>query len=365
MDTEGKKEVKRQPNKDHDDFARGLLSLPQLAKKLLLYALDKTLKRFVNFDTLRPLSGDHIDKFLRITHSDSIHACDMMPEALSEKGRLLGKIPQFRFVFIWEHKSVVQSLPIDFQVEGYNDSIMRMDFRHDKEALSIVHPILIYHGKDPWVKKRRYDHFEPYLADELLAYIPHPKMTVIDIQAMSNEDIAKAIDLGELRAAFTVLKNAHDEEFFKQDIEKVVKFVHESEMQPKELLDTYLQMLYEYMQRRSKLDNEQFQQVVEQSNSEEMVTEFKTIFQSAKEDGIAIGEANKQKAVKEAITEAVKETTLTAIKGFINKTRLGDAVIADTLDVSVELVKTIREEIKAEKRAEIPKKTRKTKPEKP
>ena len=66
----------------------------------------------------------------------------------------------------------------------------------------------------------RYDHFEPYLADDLLAYIPHSKMTVIDIQAMSNEDIAKAIDLGELRAAFTVLKNAHDEDFLSTILKK-------------------------------------------------------------------------------------------------------------------------------------------------
>ena len=142
---EGKNKPK--PNKDHDELVRGILSLPQLVKKLLIYALDNNLKRFINLDTLRPLSGDHIDKFLRVTHSDSVHACDMTPEALSEKGRLLKKIPQFRFVFIWEHKSAVQSLPIDFQVEGYNDSMMRMDFREEKESLSVVHSILIYHGK--------------------------------------------------------------------------------------------------------------------------------------------------------------------------------------------------------------------------
>ena len=111
-------------------------------------------------------------------------------------------------------------------------------------------------------------------------------------------------------------------------------------------------------------ENEHKQQQNQQPKPERVYYNF---------DGIAIGEANKQKAVTEAVTEAVieavteavKETTLTAIKGFINKTRLGDAVIADTLDVSVELVKTIREEIKAEKRAETPKKTRKTKIEKP
>ena len=241
---------KPKPNKDHDELMRGILSLPQLVKKLLIYALDNNLKRFINLDTLRPLSGDHIDKFLRVTHSDSVHACDMTPEALSEKGRLLKKIPQFRFVFIWEHKSAVQSLPIDFQVEGYNDSMMRMDFREEKESLSVVHSILIYHGKEPWVKKRRYDHFEPYLANDLLAYIPHPKMSVIDIQAMSDEDIENAIGLGELRSAFVVLKNAHNEEFFKHDLEKVTKFVHEKDMSPKELFDTYLRMLYEYMQRQ-------------------------------------------------------------------------------------------------------------------
>ena len=114
------------------------------------------------------------------------------------------------------------------------------------------------------------------------------------------------------------------------------------------------------MQRRSKLNNEQFQKVVEQSNSEEMVAEFKTIFQVAREEG---KEEGRDKAI------------CFAIKGFINKTRLGDAVIADTLDVPVALVKTIREEVKAEKaaailekatkKAAIPKKAAKPKIKKP
>ena len=94
------------------------------------------------------------------------------------------------------------------------------------------------------------------------------------------------------------------------------------------------------MQRRSKLNNEQFQKVVEQSNSGDMVTQFKTIFQVAEEKGKKEGE---EKGRDAAISFA--------IKGFISKTRLGDAVIADTLDVSLALVKAIREELKAEKAA--------------
>ena len=94
--------------------------------------------------------------------------------------------------------------------------------------------------------------------------------------------------------------------------------------------------MYEYMQRRSKLNNEQFQKVVEQSNSEEMVAQFKTIFQVAEE-----------KAAEKATEKAI----CLAIKGFINMTRLSDATIALALNVSTELVKTVRAEVKAEKLA--------------
>ena len=76
-----------------------------------------------------------------------------------------------------------------------------------------------------------------------------------------------------------------------------------------------------------------------------MVTEFKTIFQTAKEKGLAEGRAEGRALKEEAVTEKVH----IAIKGFIQKTRLSDAVIADTLDVSVELVNTVRAEIKAAK----------------
>ena len=88
-----------------------------------------------------------------------------------------------------------------------------------------------------------------------------------------------------------------------------------------------------------------------------MAKEFKTIFQTAREEGFAEGLALRQKAATEAATEIIR----TAIKGFIQKTRLSDAVIADTLDVSVELVKTIREAVKLEKKTATPKKTAKPK----
>jgi hypothetical protein len=204
----------------------------------------------------------------------------------------------FEFVFIWEHKSWKQTLPIDFQIGGYDDSIRRKDFKNDALSVSIVLPILIYHGFEKWDKKRLYDYFRPYLPDELLAYIPHPKIIVIDIQAISDADIEYAVGLEELRAAFIALKHGHDKEYFKQNMKEVLKFV--KKMAAKELFDTYVEMLFEYMQRRSQLDNEAFQEIVEQTKEEKMVTEFKTIFQTAREEGMALG-------IKEGIKEGREE----------------------------------------------------------
>ena len=338
-----KKYGKRQ--QDHDIFFRGILSLTQLVEKLLRYCLDDKIKPYINFTTLKQLSDAHIDKRLRISHSDSIHECELNRDVLPEKSRFLPKLPQFRFVFLWEHKSVKQSMPIDFQIGGYDDSIKRMDFKKDAEALSIVIPIILYHGKEAWERKRLYDYFQPYLPEVLLAYITHPKFIVVDIQAMGDADIENAIDLGELRAAFIALKHGHDKKYFVQNMKEVLKFVEG--MSTKELFDTYLQMLYEYMQRRAELENQEFQELVQQSNSEEMVAEFKTIFQTAREEGREEAISEFKTIFQTAREEGIEIGLVKAVKVLIRTTRMSDTAIALELDVSKEWVKSIRQEVKA------------------
>ena len=154
-------------NKDHDAFVRGFLSFTQLVEKLLRYALDDDIIPFVDFSTLKPVPDTHIDKRLRISYSDSVHECAFNTAALPEHLRAMPNAPLFRFVFIWEAKSQKEKLPIDFQIGGYDDNIRRRDFKAKKEKekegkdspLSLVIPILIYHGATKWEKKRLYDYF--------------------------------------------------------------------------------------------------------------------------------------------------------------------------------------------------------------
>ena len=92
----------------------------------------------------------------------------------------------------------------------------------------------------------------------------------------------------------------------------------------------YYQMLLEYMQRRSEMENEAFNNMVEQSNEEEMATTFKTIFETVREEG-----------VEEGIELGSKNTYQVVV--LISSTSKSDAVIAKELNVSEEFVKKMRQ----------------------
>ena len=235
-----------------------------------------------------------------------------------------------------EFKSSIPKRPIDFQIEDYVRSIQMVDINNNQPP-SIVVPILIYHGAKKWRYKRLYDYFAKYLPETILEYVSFPKYIVIDLQAMSDAEIASALDLGELRAAFVALKHAQDKNFFQQHLAEILKFVEDSN--PSLLFQTYLKMLLEYSQRRSKLEGKKFDKIVEQLNPvKKMATKFKTIFDVAEEKAM---ERGMEKGI--AISEAkIQDTKRKMIEVLIRNTQLLDAQIAKELEVPITLVKTIR-----------------------
>ena len=184
---------------------------------------------------------------------------------------------------------------------------------------------------------------------------------MIDIQSTSEEEIEKMVDLGVLRGVFIALKHGHEKNFFKKDMEKVLKFVETLPIQY--VFQSFFKMLLEYMQRRSDLEDAEFNKIVEQKLEPDMATNFKTIFENAEEraekrgeqkgiaigeqKGIAIGEQKgiaigEQKGI--AIGEAMsKEILNRAITVLLRTTSLTDIQIAKELETEESSVKAIRE----------------------
>jgi Putative transposase, YhgA-like len=317
-----KTSVKR--TKDHDIFMRGILGINALVLKLLLHYIPKDIQPFIDFTTLKDITDTLVSSKLKLTQSDSVHECVLNVAQLPQSVQKMENLPTFRFCFLWEHKSSKPENPIESQVESYRYSIIHASLKKELTP-SIVIPILLYHGELQWDKKMLYEQVEPFLPPEILAYIPYPKYIVIDLQAMSEAEIEALTDLEELRAAFVALKYAHDKDFFKQSMKKVLKFTEDLSITY--IFNEFFKMLMEYMQRRAQLEKEEFDDIVEQNIDTDMATRkvFKTSYEIVKEEG-------KLEGLRKAIFYILKTTSLT------------DAQIAVELETDEAFVKTVRQE---------------------
>jgi hypothetical protein len=322
--------VKR--TKDHDIFMRGILSIDALVLKLLLHYIPKNIQPYIDFTTLKDITDTLVSSKLKLTQSDSVHECVLNVSQLPQSVQKMENLPTFRFCFLWEHKSSKPENPIESQIESYRYSIIHAALKKEQTP-SIIIPILLYHGELKWDKKMQFEQFEPFLPPEILAYVPYPKYIVIDLQAMSEAEIEALTDLEELRAAFVALKYAHDKDFFKQSMKKVLKFTEDLSITY--IFNEFFKMLMEYMQRRAQLEKEEFEDIVEQNLDIDMATRkvFKTVFEIAKEEGELKGELKgEQKGLRKAIFYILKTTSLT------------DAQIAAELETDEAFVKTVRQE---------------------
>jgi hypothetical protein len=278
-----------------------------LVQLQLEYVVPVELRQYMDFSTLKPVPDTHVDDKLSYSASDCIFECDFLRSTLPLKYRSIKKMPKLCFYFLIEGKSSAPSVPIDFQIEAYRRMMWLRD-KKNKKFPGIVIPIIIYNGKDAWRKKKIYDRFESFLPQEVLSFLPNPKYLVIDLHDLPDEAIQNEVNLGALRGAYLALKHGHEESYFKGEIKNLLKFA--DGLAPKELLDSFIQMLLEYIQRRSKMSETEITNIVLDSNDKDMRTKIKTVFEAIEERataaGIALGEAKSEDKVKEAQAEAKK-----------------------------------------------------------
>jgi hypothetical protein len=291
----------RRMDNDHDIFLRALMNIMALVKLQLEYVVPIEMRQYMDFSTLKPVPDTHVDDKLLYSASDCIFECDFLRSTLPLKYRSVKKMPKLCFYFLIEGKSSAPSVPIDFQIEAYRRMMWLRD-KKNKKFPGIVVPIIIYNGQDAWRKKKIYDRFESFLPQEVLSFLPNPRYLVIDLHDLPDEVIRNAIDLGALRGAYLALKHGHEESYFKDEIKNLLKFA--DGFDTKDLLDSFIQMLLEYIQRRSKLSETEIHNIVLNSNDKDMRTKIKTVFEGIEERataaGIALGEAKSEDKVKEA-----------------------------------------------------------------
>ncbi len=142
-------------NNPNDRFFKKLFGLLSVVQDYMTHLFPQHLRVKLDLNSLELESTSYVTAELETYYSDIVWRC-----------KLLDKNKYVNICFIFEHKSYVPDYPHiqigDYKQGAYNKQLA------SGQPLSVVVPIMIYHGKRKWVKKP----FAEYFGDIDEAFIP-------------------------------------------------------------------------------------------------------------------------------------------------------------------------------------------------
>ncbi len=293
----------------HDTFIRAILADKEIAIDYFRTALPAYILERLDFSTLTQLPDIYVSKELRKTLSDIVYSCSMKDGSGTIKISLL-----------IEHKSYVDKYtPI--QVGAYVFSGLLKQISSKEKKLSLIIPILLYHGKEKWEYRTLNDLFED-LDPELRRFIPDYEYVYHNVGEISDE-VIQALHNKFLAASFLALKYS----VLKGDPKEWIPLILELAGDAGADLQT---SLFVYIFVNSGLKQEEILTIINMAPV--------TIKKRAMTTLDYLMEEGRQEERKKAVRNLLKQSLLS------------DQQIASAFEISVEYVAGIRAEIESGKR---------------
>ncbi len=212
----------------HDKLFRETWSNLNNARSFLENYLPSPVLELVRLDTLEICKDSFIEKDLKDYYSDMLY-----------KVRIEDATGYVYFLF--EHKSYSDRL-IHLQLLEYMVKIWRLGLKQSKNRkLSIVIPLILYHGKEKWTVDKRFSSLFEGPSKPLADYIPDFEFILYDLSRYTDEQIRGTImarvtmlllkhvfepDIAEkLPGIFTLLKDLSEQETGLQYFESLIKYL--------------------------------------------------------------------------------------------------------------------------------------------
>ncbi len=167
----------------HDEFFKFAFSFSQLVHDFFSQIPPVWLVDLLELSTLQPVEGSFLSSRLRKYFTDKLFSCRLKN---GEKVTLSCLI---------EHKSTIPPLIYD-QLQRYVTEKHEAD-RKNKQPRSPVIPIVLYHGRQRWIKKPPHAYFSG-LPKKLRSFTNAPDYILVDISRFSKRKIL------ELRQGYLV-----------------------------------------------------------------------------------------------------------------------------------------------------------------
>lgn len=182
----------------HDNFIRSILSDKMLAKEYFQSFLPVEVQSLLDFQTLEQSTDTYLSKDLQKTMSDIVYICQRK-----------GLPDQVKLCLLIEHKSYIdKNAPIQMGSYIFSSLLRQVS---NKEKLSMVIPVLMYHGKESWAYHTLADIFEN-LEPELKSYLPNFDYVYNNLGDLDDEDV-EALNNKFLVASLLALKHSFEKEW--------------------------------------------------------------------------------------------------------------------------------------------------------
>ncbi|MEZ4825265.1 MAG: Rpn family recombination-promoting nuclease/putative transposase [Bacteroidia bacterium] len=227
-----------QMSNPHDRFFKHTFKDPQKVLGTLEGILSEGLYSRLRTERLRAVDTSYVDPKLRTYFSDLAYQCE------TQEGTPV------HIAFLFEHKSY----PVDYphlQLLRYMLEIWDREVR-EQAPLSVVVPILVYHGREAWEYRMFGDYFGGDLSG-LEGYVPGFGFEMLNLQASSFEEIGARFRQPSLRIAFRLMKAIRDEDIGSK-VERIFEGV--GELREEVLGYTFFQTLFVYLLHGAKTKDE-------------------------------------------------------------------------------------------------------------
>ena len=167
------------PHQPHDRYARYALGIPKVASDLIRLSVPPAMFERIDMSTLTLGQESFVDEQM------VKHLADVCYTAQSKNGASV------RVNILFEHKSEQPETAVYFQFLRYIVQVHSSELKQSRKP-TVVIPILLYHGTQPFKKERMEDLFTDY-SEEFREVIPHYMYYVADMSHRSEDDYSVII----------------------------------------------------------------------------------------------------------------------------------------------------------------------------
>jgi predicted transposase/invertase (TIGR01784 family) len=191
----------------HDAFFKNTFSYPEIVRSYISKFMDVSLVQHIDLDSLRLETTSFVTPELMEYFSDLVWQAKY-------------KAANIKISFLFEHKSYVVPYP--------HVQLMRYILEHidaqvkAKETLTVVIPIIIYHGDNEWKVRQFSDYFEG-VDEHLKRYIPNFDYNLTSLSDYSDEQLIN-MGIGKLVNVFLAMTHVRNVEYILKNYETIFVF---------------------------------------------------------------------------------------------------------------------------------------------